>query len=102
MMEALLILDQHVLVQECISESAGRHLRIIVCGEDVVAGVWREAPPGHFRSNVDPGGRRIAVEPDEELSSLALRATKSLDLEVAGVDIRSVEIACPYQELRRT
>ncbi len=85
--ESLLLVGQELLVQEYISESEGRDVRVIVCGGRVVCAVRREAPPGRFRSNVQQGGRATSFEPSSELSMLAIRATRELGLEVAGVDI---------------
>lgn len=87
MLEALLLLDQDVLVQEYIEESAGRDVRILVCGDDVIGAVRREAPPGRFRSNLHQGGRGTALDLADDLCELALRAVRTLGLEVAGIDV---------------
>lgn len=85
--ESLLLLGQEVLVQEYVAESEGRDVRVLVCGGDVVCAVRRSAPPGRFRSNVRQGGRATSFEPSGEISTLAIRATAELGLEVAGVDL---------------
>ena len=74
-------------LQAFIAESAGRDLRVFVCGGKVLAAMRRTAPPGEFRANVRLGARAEAVEPDDTESALALAATAALGLAVAGVDM---------------
>lgn len=85
--EALRGLYANFLVQEFIAEAEGADLRCFVVGDEVVAAMRRQAPPGDFRSNLHRGGSAEAViaEPDE--CAVAVRAAQALGLGVAGVDL---------------
>ena len=49
-------LGQNIILQEFIAESAGRDLRAIVIGGELVATMRRTAKKGEFRSNLHRGG----------------------------------------------
>jgi len=85
--ETLRGLYANFLVQEFIAEADGADLRCFVVGDQVVAAMRRQAPPGDFRSNLHRGGTAEAVvaEPDE--CAVAVRAARALGLGVAGVDL---------------
>ena len=53
----------------------------------VVASMQRQAAKGEFRANVHRGGTASVVRITSEERKLALKATKALNLAVAGVDI---------------
>ncbi|SLM62955.1 MULTISPECIES: 30S ribosomal protein S6--L-glutamate ligase [Dickeya] len=80
-------LNAHILVQEYIGEAHGKDLRCLVIGERVVAAIERQAKPGDFRSNLHRGGSasRVRITPQER--AIAVKAAKTLGLNVAGVDI---------------
>lgn len=84
-------LNAHILVQEYIKEAKGRDIRCLVVGDSVVAAIERQAKEGDFRSNLHRGGvARIAdISPEER--DIALRAARTLGLDVAGVDILRAE-----------
>ena len=77
------------MVQEYVP-SASRDTRAFVIGERVVAAMTREAPPGGWKSNVSQGGRASPTSLSPELSELAIRATKALELEYSGVDVAEI------------
>ncbi len=87
MVEALLLLNQDVLVQELVAEAAGEDIRVLVVGGRVLASIRRRAPAGRFRSNLHQGGSVEALDVSSELETLAVRAAGSCELDVAGVDI---------------
>ena len=74
------------LMQEFISESKGRDVRINVVGDQVVASMLRENKDD-FRSNISSGGNGSKYEPSKEEIDLALKAAKALGLSFAGVDV---------------
>ncbi|MBP9827937.1 RimK family alpha-L-glutamate ligase [Patescibacteria group bacterium] len=76
-----------VKVQEYIEEAKGKDLRIFVCGKRVVAAMERSAKEGEFRANFHKGGSVQTAEITKEEHDLAIKATKLLDLDIAGVDI---------------
>lgn len=76
-----------VILQKFIAESKGRDIRIIVIGNKIIAAMERIAPETEFRSNIHRGGVGKIVELTEKEKSIALLATKGLNLKIAGVDI---------------
>jgi ribosomal protein S6--L-glutamate ligase len=80
-------LDANILVQEYIKESGGSDIRAIVVGNRVVAAIRRTSAPGDFRSNLHRGGtaEKIRLAPEER--SIALRAARTVGLNVSGVDL---------------
>lgn len=79
-----------IYVQEYL-EKPGRDIRAFVIGETILASVYRVAPPGEWRTNVAQGSQTQPIRLPGELKELALRATKSLGLLYAGVDILETE-----------
>ncbi|MFA9460471.1 30S ribosomal protein S6--L-glutamate ligase [Thiohalorhabdus methylotrophus] len=80
-------LDANFLVQEFIREAAGADMRCFVIGDKVVASMKRQAKEGEFRSNLHRGGAATLTKLTPEERSTALRAAKTMGLNVAGVDI---------------
>jgi ribosomal protein S6--L-glutamate ligase len=80
-------LDAYMLVQEFIKEADGADIRAFVVGGKIVASMMRKAPPGEFRSNLHRGGTASKIKLTPEERSIALRATKALGLNIAGVDL---------------
>ena len=85
--EALSGLYANFVVQEFIGEAQGADLRCFVVGDRVVASMRRQAPEGDFRSNLHRGGTAEPVEASEVEKEVAVRAARSLGLNVAGVDL---------------
>jgi ribosomal protein S6--L-glutamate ligase len=80
-------LDANILVQEFIKEARGSDIRALVLGGKVVAAMKRQAPPGDFRSNLHRGGHAEVVKLSKEERATAVRAAKTMELSVAGVDM---------------
>jgi ribosomal protein S6--L-glutamate ligase len=80
-------LDANILVQEYIKEAGGADIRAFVVGGRVVAAMKRQAPPGEFRSNLHRGGTAAAIKLSPIERSMAIRAAKTMELNVAGVDL---------------
>jgi RimK family alpha-L-glutamate ligase len=74
------------LMQEFISSSKGRDLRINVVGGKVLCAMLRENE-NDFRSNISGGGTGRAYTPTKEQEMVALRACEALGLDFAGVDV---------------
>jgi len=85
--EAFLGMDAHILIQEYIKEAAGSDIRCFVVGDKVVAAMKRRAPRGEFRANLHRGGRAEVVKLTSTERRMAIRATKIMGLNVAGVDL---------------
>lgn len=85
--EAFMGLKANIMVQEYIKEAGGADIRCFVVGDRVVAAMKRQAAEGEFRSNLHRGGTAsvVRITPDERAT--AVRAAKTMGLNVAGVDI---------------
>lgn len=80
-------LDANILVQEFVKEARGEDIRAFVIGGKVVAAMKRYAPPGEFRSNLHRGGRAEMVKLTPSERATAVRAARTMELNVAGVDM---------------
>ena len=80
-------LRANLLVQQFVKEAQGKDLRCFVIDGKVVATIEREAAPGDFRANLHQGGKARIVRISKEERQLAVKAAKTLELSVAGVDI---------------
>ncbi|MBV7315403.1 30S ribosomal protein S6--L-glutamate ligase [Shewanella sp. NIFS-20-20] len=85
--EAFMGLKANIMVQEYISEAGGADIRCFVIGDKVIAAMKRQALAGEFRSNLHRGGSASIVKLTPEERSTAVRAAKTMGLNVAGVDI---------------
>jgi len=85
--EAFRGLFANFLVQEFIGEAKGADIRCFVVGSRVVASMRRQAKKGEFRSNLHRGGTAKAVQLTEQEIDTAIRASRVLGLNVAGVDL---------------
>jgi ribosomal protein S6--L-glutamate ligase len=87
MIEAFGGLEANILVQEFIKEAGGTDIRAIVIGGKVVAAMQRKGAADEFRSNLHRGGKASAIKITPEERSTAVRAAKTLGLNVCGVDM---------------
>jgi ribosomal protein S6--L-glutamate ligase len=85
--EAFNGLNSNILVQEFVKESKGVDIRCLVIGGKVVAAMMRKGADGDFRSNLHRGGSASIVKITPEERSTAIRAARTLGLNVAGVDL---------------
>jgi ribosomal protein S6--L-glutamate ligase len=90
---------QNLLVQRFVGESRGRDLRVLVLGDRAVAAMERQAEEGEFRANLHRGSRGRAVEPRGEAAALAVRASRAVGLQLAGVDLLPAEGGAVVLEL---
>jgi ribosomal protein S6--L-glutamate ligase len=77
----------NILVQQFIKEADSTDIRALVIGDRVVAAMKRQGPPGEFRSNLHRGGlgERVRITPEER--EMAVKAARTLGLNVCGVDM---------------
>jgi gamma-F420-2:alpha-L-glutamate ligase len=75
------------IFQQYIAKSHGRDVRLLVIGGKVVASMERRALNGNFKSNISLGGSGECINAPEEMAKLALDAAKSLNLDIAGIDV---------------
>ena len=76
-----------LLIQEYVMEADNSDFRAFVIGDKVVAAMKRTAKSGDFRSNVHQGGNMESVDLTVEEKKIAIKATKLMGLDYAGVDI---------------
>jgi RimK family alpha-L-glutamate ligase len=62
-----------------------RDIRILVLGDEVVAGMYRVSD--NWKTNISAGGKEKSIELTEELKQLSIKAAKAVKTEIAGVDI---------------
>lgn len=74
------------LMQEFISSSKGRDIRINVVGDKAIVSMLRENK-NDFRSNISSGGTGTLFNPEPVYIDLAIKAVKALGLDFAGVDV---------------
>ena len=74
------------IMQQFISESAGRDVRVNVVGGRVVSAMERYNE-GDFRSNITNGGKMKSIVITDEIADIAIRATEAIGLDFAGVDV---------------
>ena len=89
-LQAFYVMDQdgtNILLQEFIKESAGIDIRVFVVGGKVVASMKRQSLDDDFRSNLHQGGAGEAIKLTDEERKTAIKAAKSMGLNVCGVDM---------------
>lgn len=80
-------LDANILVQQFIKEARGADIRAFVVDGKVVAAMKRQGAPGEFRSNLHQGGSATVWKLTPKERATAVRAAKTMDLAIAGVDM---------------
>ena len=85
--EAFHGVEVNILVQEFIAEAEGRDIRAFIVGRKIVAAMERTGPEGEFRSNLHRGGSAKIAELSDDEKTTALKAARSMGLNVAGVDM---------------
>lgn len=76
-----------VLMQEFIEEAGNADIRCFVIGNRVIATMQRVGQAGEFRANCHRGGKAEKIILTKAEKQIAIRATKALGLDVAGVDL---------------
>ena len=85
-MKTLEAFNQPLMFQKFI-ENPGRDIRIMVIGDDIVASMYRIASPSSWKTNIAQGGVGKPYKPVEEVREIAIKISKMLGLDYAGVDI---------------
>lgn len=77
----------NILIQEFVKEAKGADIRCFVVGDKVVASMKRQGAPGEFRSNLHRGGSAELVKITPKERATAVKAAKTMGLNVCGVDL---------------
>ncbi|MEO1776856.1 MAG: RimK family alpha-L-glutamate ligase [Pseudomonadota bacterium] len=77
-----------LMAQRFVAESRGRDVRVIVIGGTAIGAMAREASSADgFSANIATGGRGRAMTLSPKIARLAEAAARTLDVEIAGVDL---------------
>ncbi len=79
--------NANIILQQFITSSRGRDLRVIVVGGRAIGCMQRQATNGSFKSNISRGGSATRYPMTPEIEMLAIEAARILNLDVAGVDL---------------
>ncbi|MGA2785053.1 MAG: RimK family alpha-L-glutamate ligase [Candidatus Bathyarchaeia archaeon] len=82
-------LDQMICLQKYIPNS-GEDIRVFVTGDEVVAAMKRRAAAHEWRSNIHIGGQGMDYKVTSEESETSIKAAEAVGVEIAGVDLISV------------
>ena len=77
----------NIIIQECVEDSLGRDLRVLVVNGKVVGCMMRQSVDGDFRANITRGGEAIPYQIDDDIEWIGGECARLLDLDIAGVDL---------------
>jgi ribosomal protein S6--L-glutamate ligase len=83
-------LDQIVCIQRYLP-NPGEDIRIFVVGTEIVGAMKRKAAPQEWRSNIHMGGHGVPYSLSEHEAETAIKAVHAVGVEIAGVDLITVE-----------
>lgn len=93
-LQAFYVMDTegtNILLQEFVKESAGEDIRVFVVGGKVIASMKRQSLDDDFRSNLHQGGLGETVKLTDEERKTAIKAARSMGLNLCGVDLMRSE-----------
>ena len=77
----------NIIIQECVEDSLGKDLRVLVVNGKVVGCMMRQSIDGDFRANITRGGEAIPYQVDEDIEWIGGECARLLNLDIAGVDL---------------
>ena len=77
----------NLILQEFISASKGRDIRVIVIGGRAIGAMLRIATDDNFKANYSAGGKVISYKINPTIEWLAVESARIVGLDIAGVDI---------------
>jgi len=83
-------LDQMICLQKYMP-NPGEDIRVFVVGDQVIAAMKRRAAAHEWRSNIHIGGQGVEYRLTPEERENSIKAAQAVGVEVAGVDLISVE-----------
>jgi tetrahydromethanopterin:alpha-L-glutamate ligase len=99
---ATLLKDRGVLYLQEFVPNPGRDIRVFVVGEEALGAIYRVSQQGSFISNLSQGGTPHKCELTDEIEQLAIRATKAVGADFAGVDLIESEDGLVLLEVNAT
>ena len=82
-----LLKERGVLYLQEFVPNPGRDIRVFVVGDEAVGAIYRISQGDSFISNLSQGGTPVKCELTAEMRELAVRATKAVGADFAGVDL---------------
>lgn len=83
---------RHVAYLQEFIHHGGMDIRVFVLGNQVLAAMYRRAPPGAWKTNIAQGGAPIRIDKlDPEIEEIALKAAGALHCDIAGVDVAVID-----------
>ena len=76
-----------IIIQEFIKDTWGKDLRVLVVNNKVGGCMMRQATDEDFSANISRGGEGFPYETNEQIEWLSVESSKSLNLDIAGVDL---------------
>jgi ribosomal protein S6--L-glutamate ligase len=83
-------LDQMICLQKFLP-NPGEDIRVFIAGGEIVGAMKRKAAAHEWRSNIHIGGHGIPHKPTQVEAETAVKAAEAVGVEIAGVDLISVE-----------
>ncbi|MBC3803873.1 RimK family alpha-L-glutamate ligase [Acetobacterium fimetarium] len=77
--------DDHILIQECITASKDRDMRIMLSGGKFATAYIRDNGD-HFKSNLSQGGDLQFITPPDQVVEIAEKAAEVLDIYFGSID----------------
>ena len=75
------------ILQEFISSSRGKDIRVITIGGRAIGAMLRESVDGSFKANISRGGKAKEFVLNPEVEWLSTETSRVLGMDVAGVDL---------------
>lgn len=97
-----LIKERGMLYLQEFVPNPGRDIRVFVVGDEALAAIYRVSSAGAYVSNLSQGGRPLQCELTAELQELAVRATRAIGADFAGVDLLEGEDGLVVLEINGT
>lgn len=77
----------NIILQECIEDSLGKDVRVMVIGGRAIGAMLRTASQGTFKANYSAGGSVEKCGLTPEMEWLAVESARITGLDIAGVDL---------------
>lgn len=77
----------NLIIQEFVSSSKGKDIRVLVIGGRAIGAMLRIAREGKFKANFSSGGEVAPFDLNPAVEWLAVESARLLGLDIAGVDI---------------
>ena len=77
----------NIILQETITSSLGRDLRVFVVGGKIIGCMQRTSKSGSFKANFSAGAEVTSYPTNSEIEWLARESARVLNLDIAGIDL---------------